>query len=281
MNKELNKLIFSDCLHELAKMDAESVDLIYLDPPFFTNRQYELFWGDDAEKRSFDDRWAGGIHYFIGWLKERVALMYRVLKPNGTLYLHCDWHAGANIKVDILDDKNLFDRKGFVNEIIWQYTWGYHVKTRWNRKHDTIWMYSKNPDKITFNWQDVMEDRSGEVLRRLGLGNPNATMAADKSATDDLNLKLALDVWYIPTLNIAAKERMGYPTQKPEALLERIILASSNEGDIVLDPFVGGGTTIAVAERLGRRWIGIDNNEDAIKITTERINKLRGIYENK
>ena len=273
---ELNKLIHCDCKDALEKMPSESVDLIYLDPPFFTNRQYEVLWGDSADKRSFDDRWAGGINHFLAWLTPRVDQMHRVLKPSGSLYLHCDWHAGADIKCYVLD--KIFGRKGFVNEIIWQYTWGYHIKTRWNRKHDNIWMYAKNPDAITFNWQNVMDDRhiSPATEKRLLY---EGAMIKDHNKSWESAMKLPGDVWYIPTLNIAAKERMGYPTQKPEKLLERIIIASSNEGDIVLDPFVGGGTTVAVAERLNRKWIGIDNSAVAINLTEIRLNKFQGIFE--
>ena len=251
------------------------MDLIYLDPPFFTNKQYEVIWGDTAEKRSFDDRWAGGINHFLTWLYSRVEQMHRVLKPNGSLYLHCDWHAGSDIKCYILD--KIFGREGFVNEIIWQYTWGYHIKTRWNRKHDNIWMYAKNPDKITFNHDAVMEDRYLDPATEKRLKYDGA-MIRDHNKGWESELKLPSDVWYIPTLNIAAKERMGYPTQKPEALLERIIKASSNVGDTVLDPFVGGGTTVAVAERLNRKWIGIDNSAVAINLTEIRLNKFQGIF---
>ena len=116
----VNQLILGDNLEILKKMDSESVDLIYLDPPFFSNRNYEVIWGDTGEIRSFQDRWAGGTDHYIAWLKERVELMYRVLKSTGSLFLHCDWHANSYIRVYILD--RIFGEKNFKGEIIWQRT---------------------------------------------------------------------------------------------------------------------------------------------------------------
>lgn len=113
----MNQLILGDCLEVLKKSDAASVDLIYLDPPFFSNRNYEVIWGDAGEIRSFQDRWAGGIDHYIAWLKERVQEMYRLLKPTGSLFLHCDWHANSHIRVYILD--KIFGEQNFRNHITW------------------------------------------------------------------------------------------------------------------------------------------------------------------
>jgi len=132
----VNKLILGDNLDILKGMEDGSVDLIYLDPPFFSNRNYEVIWGDAGEVRSFQDRWAGGVDHYIAWLKERVAEMHRVLKPTGSIFLHCDWHANAHIRVDILD--RLFGAGNFKNEIIWFYRRWTNVSQTFQKMHDTI-----------------------------------------------------------------------------------------------------------------------------------------------
>ena len=272
---EINKLICGDNLDELAKLPKESIDLIYIDPPFFTHKQYEVVWGDEAEIRSYKDRWEGGIEHYVSWLKPRVKAMYELLKSTGSFYLHCDYHANAHIRI-MLDE--IFGKENFQNEIIWHYSWGIHTDKHWNKKHDTIFFYTKS-DKWTFNALEVMDKREAEVLRRLATGVKSATMAADKGKASDKTLKLPDDVWDIPTINGMAKERVGYPTQKPEALLEKIIKASSSKGDVVADFFCGCGTTIAVAQRLGRKWIGIDISPTAIKIMEKRLKRNLGTIE--
>lgn len=267
-----NLLICGDNLKALDDLKKQGIqaDLIYLDPPFFSNRHYEIVWGDEAEVRSFKDRWAGGISVYIEWMKERVVKMYDVLKDTGSFYLHCDWHASHYLKV-MLDE--VFGYRNFRNEIIWHYSWGVHTNKQWNRKHDVVFFYAKS-DKWHFDAFEVMDRREAEVLRRLASGVPGATMAANKSKHPDKTKRLPHDVWDIPTINAMAKERLGYPTQKPEALLERIIKASSNKGDLVLDPFCGCGTAMAVSQRLGRKWIGIDISPTAISLIEKRLNKL-------
>ncbi len=264
----MNQLILGDCLEVMKELPDECVDLIYLDPPFFSNRNYEVIWGDAGEVRSFKDRWSGGIDHYIGWLKERVEGMYRLLKPTGSIYLHCDWHANAHIKVDILE--KIFGRNNFKNEIIWRYSSGGASKKFYSRNHDTIYFYTKSK-KYTFNPNYIRVPRTEEVIRRINTGSKNATRAENLD-------KLPEDIFEIQYLNAMAKERIGYPTQKPEALLERIILASSNEGDVVLDPFVGGGTTVAVADRLKRKWIGIDQSVQAVKVSEIRLDKQQDLY---
>jgi DNA modification methylase len=136
-----NTLYHGDCLEILKGLPSESVDLIYLDPPFFSNRNYEVIWGDAGEKRSFEDRWSGGMSHYIGWLRERVEEMHRILKKTGSIYLHCDWHADAYIRVQILDP--IFGDKNFRNEIVWCYNVGGKSKNQFARKHDTIWLNLK------------------------------------------------------------------------------------------------------------------------------------------
>ncbi|MDR0784316.1 MAG: site-specific DNA-methyltransferase, partial [Treponema sp.] len=145
-NEELdftvNKLILGDNLETLKKTPDECIDLIYLDPPFFSNRNYEVIWGDEGEIRSFQDRWSGGIDHYIGWLYDRVEQMHRILKPTGSIYLHCDWHADAYIRVNILD--KIFGGQNFRNEIVWSYQRWTAGKSAFQRTHDSIFFYSKS-----------------------------------------------------------------------------------------------------------------------------------------
>ena len=277
VNEELdftvNKLILGDNLEILKNLPDECIDLIYLDPPFFSNRNYEVIWGDAGEIRSFQDRWAGGIDHYIGWLYERVEQMHRVLKSTGSIYLHCDWHADAYIRVNILD--KLFGMNNFRNAVDWCYASGGVSKKYFAKKHDTIFFYTKS-DKYMFNTQ----------YREYSEGTRQRGLTAYKKQINEnyeLNSKGAVmsDWWsdITPLLSPTCYERIGYPTQKPEALLERIIKASSNKGDVVLDPFMGGGTTIAVADKLGRQWIGIDQSVQAVKVTEFRLEKQYGAME--
>ena len=269
----VNKLILGDNLDIMRGMDSESVDLIYLDPPFFSNRNYEVIWGDAGEIRSFQDRWSGGIEQYISWLYERVEQMHRLLKPAGSIFLHCDWHANAYIRAQIMD--RLFGEKNFRNEIIWHYRRWTGKSKCFQKLHDTIFFYTKS-DIYTFNemYTDYTEgsvDRKKQgVLHRFKKGY-EPVLVSD-SEIDEKGVR-ENDVWQIPFVAPSAKERIGYPTQKPEALLERIIKCASNEEDVILDPFVGGGTTIAVADKLMRHWIGIDQSPMAIKVADFRLQK--------
>jgi DNA modification methylase len=303
-NMCINKLILGDNLEILRAMESETVDLIYLDPPFFSNRDYEVIWGDEGEVRSFQDRWAGGIDHYIAWLKERVIEMHRVLKPTGSIFLHCDWHANAEIKVDILN--KLFGRNNFRNEIVWCYKTRPQSKKYFGRKHDSIFFYSKT-EKYTFHWDCVarslsdvtiskykLKDEDGRLYRLEGRGLKESPIRSAKDVgpkwektnpelviRDYLDEKTGValeDWWNIDTINQNSKELIGYPTQKPVALLERIIKCASNEGDLVLDPFMGGGTTIAVADKLNRHWIGIDQSVQAVKVTELRLHQQTDLF---
>ncbi|MEK7120529.1 MAG: DNA methyltransferase [Patescibacteria group bacterium] len=262
-NEVKNKLILGDNLDILKTLKDESIDLIYIDPPFFSNRNYEVIFGDEAEIRSFEDRWEGGVNVYVEWMKERVTELYRVLKPTGSFYLHCAWHASHHLRV-MLDE--VFGAKHFQNEIIWAYRTGGATQKRWSRKHDNIYFYTKT-DNYTFNSQkekSYMVEGSGE--------NPKQTYYEDKGGR--YTLVNAKDWWEIGMMATSSKERLGYPTQKPEALLEKIIKASSNKDDIVLDSFCGCGTSVAVAQKLNRHWIGIDISPTAIKLVERRLNTL-------
>ena len=318
----INKLIHGDNLEIMKSMESESIDLIYLDPPFFSNRNYEVIWGDKGEIRSFQDRWAGGIDHYIAWLKERVEQMHRLLKPTGSIFLHCDWHADAYIRVDILD--KIFGNKNFLNDIRWKRTTTHNDNKRgkqYGRVSDTIFFYAKNIRKFKFIPQferytsDYMAlsynktDPDGRRFKAsdLSAANPghldwNGILppkgrywAYSKENLDEFEQKGLIyysdkgkpylknyldempgcsvdDIWINCVFKNKA-ERVGYPTQKPEALIDRIIKSASKQGDIILDPFVGGGTTVVVADRLQRRWIGIDQSVQAIKVTEMRLNK--------
>ena len=277
----INKLILGDNLEIMRKMDSDSIDLIYLDPPFFSNKNYEVLWGDEGEIRSFQDRWSGGIEHYIMWLKERVMEMHRILKPTGSIYLHCDWHADAYIRVFILD--KIFGENNFRNEIIWSYQGTGEPKNFFKKKHDNIYFYSKS-NKYFFSDSDTKEDISDFSKTKFSKEDEKGKYKEIKHPDGSVykqyvreNMRMR-DVWEIPLINVMAKERIGYPTQKPEALLERIIKASSHEGHVILDPFVGGGTTIAVADKLNRNWIGIDQSVQAIKVTEFRLNKQQSLF---
>jgi DNA modification methylase len=272
---EPNRLFWGDNLHVMRQLPSESIDLIYIDPPFFSGRNYNVIFGDQNELRSFSDIWEGGMPGYLIWLNARLYEMKRLLKKTGSIYVHCDWHASHYIKLEMdkIFGSGGYDAKGpgFKCEIIWAYSWGIRVDTRWNRKHDTILMYSKS-NKFTFNANEVLEDRqmSEGTKKRLEY---SGALIRDHNKRGSSEQALPTDVWYVATINGMAKERIGYPTQKPEGLLERIILASSNKGDVVADFLIGGGSTAAVAQRLGRRWIACDQSRVAVAITADRITR--------
>jgi DNA modification methylase len=328
----INRLILGDNLEILRAIESETVDLIYLDPPFFSNRDYEVIWGDEGEIRSFQDRWAGGIDHYIAWLKERVIEMHRVLKPTGSIFLHCDWHANAYIRVEILD--RIFGHGNFRNEIVWKRNFtkkGSQFKMkRFAINSDTIFLYSKS-DSYTFCTPKVKVDESSllkiydktdengkrfkseplELPKMMARANlvfeykgytPQFGWMMSREKLDELDRQNKIcftkngkprrknfldeyegneidNIWTdILPVGQVQSEIIGYPTQKPMALLERIISCASCEGELVLDPFMGGGTTIAVADRLNRKWIGIDQSVQAVKVTELRLHQQTDLF---
>jgi DNA modification methylase len=247
----------------LGKLPSESIDLIYLDPPFFSNRTYEVIWGDEAEVRSFEDRWQGGINHYIEWMEQRVREMYRVLKTTGTLYLHCDWHASHYLKV-MLD--GIFNDDDFRNEIVWCYSGGGIPRKDYPRKHDTIFRYVKGDD-WTFNVEYKPYKENTQAVGQ------HSTYVPEERRAIDLERGTPVTDWWtdIRTVTGWSAERLGYPTQKPVALMERIIKASSNEGDVVLDPFCGCGTTLQAAHNLKRQWIGMDISPTAVNVIVRQL----------
>lgn len=267
-----------DNLDVMQRLPSESIDLIYIDPPFFSNHHYEVIWGNGAELRAFGDRWKGGINVYVEWMRERLIEMHRLLKLTGSIYVHLDWHAVHYIKCE-MDD--IFGMGNFRNEISWCYSIGGRGKQQWGRKHDSILFYSKE-EKFYFNVDEVrVPGKTGTHMRRGHDEKGREFLEKTDKKTSKVyryyvdDGTIPPDYWTdIEQLNREDAERLGYPTQKPEALLERIIKASSKKNQIVADFFCGGGTTLAVAERLGRRWIGCDVSPIACKLARRRISKV-------
>ena len=265
-----NQLILGDNLEVLRTLPSESVDLIYNDPPFFSGRNYNVIWGDTNEVRSFYDIWEGGIDSYLIWLNARLWEMRRVLKKTGSIYVHCDWHASHYIKTEM--DK-IFGYENFRNEIVWCYSGPSQTSKYFPRKHDIILWYSKSDD-FMFNSEAIRVS-----YKKSNLATGKSSIIRRKSTEEILELdkrgKTKEDWWEdIATIGYAHSQIIGYPTQKPEALLERIIKASSNEGDVVADFFGGGGTTFAVAMKYKRRFIGCDSSRVAISVTLDRLVKI-------
>ena len=270
-----NRLFWGDNLQVMRGLEAESIDLIYADPPFFSQRNYSLVWGDAQEVRSFSDIWKEGLPGYLAWLNARLIEAKRLLKLTGSLYLHCDWHAGHYIKVEL--DK-IFGYHNFRNEIIWFYKHMSRTNRYFPRKHDFIFCYGKSAQdpktqrdkrrKTKFNADAVRIPYDEKTVRRY---KKPVVFPRGKVAKINEGGIIPYDVWEIPPLRNVSKERIGYKTQKPEALLERIILASSDEGDVVGDFFCGGGTCPAVAQRLRRRFIACDQSRAAVSVTRDRL----------
>ncbi len=267
-------LLLGDCLEKLKEIDDNSVDLIYLDPPFFTQKIQYLKTKDREKKYSFDDTW-DSIDNYVKYIEDRLIECKRVLKKTGSIFLHCDKSASHYLRITL--DK-VFGYNNFQSEIIWTYKRWSNSKKGLLNNHQNIYFYSKTSDfkfnkiytdySVTTNVDQILQDRirdkdgksrykkntKGEVV----LGEPKKGVPLS-------------DVWAIPFLNPKAKERVGYPTQKPLLLLEQIIKISTEEGDVVLDPFVGSGTTIVAAKLLNRKYIGIDISKEAIQLTQSRL----------
>ena len=284
---EPNRLIWGDNLHIMRQIATNSVDLIYIDPPFFSGRQYNVIWGDNNELRSFNDIWEGGLDGYLIWLNARLYEMKRILKSAGSIYVHCDWHASHYIKVEM--DK-IFGYDNFIDQIAWHYgtpSGGRASGKKPVKSHDVILTYAVNYGKHTYNRQftpynakyvndwfrHTDEDgrkyrtrsRGGKIIRQYLDESPGVPLS---NVWSDIMQLYGSAGWFA---KMGTDERIGYPTQKPEALLERTILASSNAGDVVADFFSGGGTTAAVAQRLGRRFIACDQSRVAVAVTAERL----------
>ncbi len=270
----LNHLFLGDNLAIMAALLSQyegRIDLIYADPPFFTNRKYpaRIGRGEDSRKpaewqlaEGYADQWAN-LDEYIQFLYERLALMHRLLSPTGTLYLHLDWHADAYARL-LLDE--LFGPDRLLNEIIWAYHGPSPIRSAFNRKHDTILAYTKS-ETYVFNADAVRIPYDPTTVKTFA-SSPKAGFGKIPNLQRG---KVPEDWWYFPVVARLHNERTGYPTQKPEALLERILLASSRPGDLVADFFCGSGTTPLVAARHGRRFLATDATFRAIHATRARL----------
>lgn len=288
-----NQVYLGDNVHYLRKLSDESVNMIYLDPPFFTNKKHI---GSKEERfYEFDDIW-NSMSDYLDYLEIRFQEMKRVLKKDGSIFVHIDKSASHYVKT-LLD--SVFGMKNFRSEIIWNYKRWSNSKKGLLNNHQVILFYSKSDEfkfnqiytdySVTTNLDQILQERiRDERGKSVYKTDENGNEVIGKAKK---GVPLG-DVWDIPFLNPKAKERVGYPTQKPILLLERIIELATNEGDIILDPFCGSGTTLVAAKLLNRDFIGIDKSETAVNLSWERLsnpiktdsallNKGKSAYQNK
>jgi site-specific DNA-methyltransferase (adenine-specific) len=273
--KIINTILEGDCLEQMRLIEKESIDLIYLDPPFFTEKTHKLKNRERTKEFSFDDIW-GSDKGYADFLKERISLMHCLLNETGSIFVHCDKN-GEHIVRAILDQ--VFGVNNFQSEIIWTYKRWSNSKKGLLANHQNIYFYSKTKN---FKFNTIYTSYSemtnlDQILQRRTRDEHNKSVYelddngefvhGDKKKGVPLS-----DVWEIPYLNPKAKERVGYPTQKPLLLLERIIKLTSQPSDVVLDPFCGSGTTCVAAKMLGRNYIGIDKSSSAVELSQTRIN---------
>jgi DNA modification methylase len=285
-----NKLIWGDNKFVLSSLKSGplrdeieangGIKLIYIDPPFDVGADFkmEVEIGNEVlekepnvlEEIAYRDTWGKGQDSFLHMIYERIKLAHELLHPNGVMFVHCDWRLSSSIRF-IMDE--IFGSHRFLNEIIWHYRRWTAPSNKFQKLHDTILLYSKS-DSYTFN-QQYTEYTEGSVsrkeqgiLRRFKKGEEPVLISNKQKSEAGVPEN---DVWQIPFVAPSAKERIGYPTQKPESLIERIIKSASNEGDLICDFFVGSGTTAAVAEKLGRKWICSDLGKFAIHTTRKRL----------
>ena len=265
-----NKLVMSSLL----KKFAGKINLIYIDPPFFTGADFTVKTkiGDETvekepsiiEDKAYRDTWAGGMASYLKYMYERLVLMKELLAENGSIYVHLDWHVAHYVKV-MMDE--IFGYENFRNEIVWHYFMGGKSPNMFGRKHDIILFYTKS-DKWTFH--QLKYKRRLDYIPSLAAKSSSGKEIEDTTGKDEIGWYSIVsmdDVWDLSGVFNMSNEYLAFETQKPEALLKRIILASSNKGDIVADFFCGSGTTGAVAEKLGRRWIMVDLSKFAIPVS--------------
>lgn len=270
----INKVIEGDCLDELKHLQDSSVDVVYLDPPFFTQKKHTLRSRDNSRTYSFDDSWES-VDEYRRYIAQRLKECRRVLKSTGSIFLHCDKTASHHLRI-ALDE--VFGAVNFQSEIIWSYRRWSNSKKGLLNSHQVIFFYSKTPDfkfnqiysaySPTTNIDQIFQKRARDEN---GKTKYKIAATGDTELIDDKSGVPLSDVWEIPYLNPKAKERVGYPTQKPILLLEQIIKLVSDEGDVILDPFCGSGTTLVAAKLLGRQYIGIDASKEAVSLTNERL----------
>ena len=304
-----NKLIWGDNLlvmGSLLEKFAGKIDLIYIDPPFATGADFSFTTeigesGEEVtkeqsviEEKAYRDTWASGYPSYLDMIRSRLLLLRDLLSARGSIYVHCDWRMAGMLR--LLCDE-VFGAECFQNEIAWCYREAINSTKRWNRKHDSILFYSREPDGFCFNPDAVLQPHSEATVKKykytdekgryrlMGRGIVGSPIQSARDVAPEWERThpelvyrqylragtYAVDYWMIDVINQASNERVGYATQKPEELLARILKASSNPGDLVADFFCGSGTTLAVAEKLGRRWIGCDLGRWAIHVTRKRL----------
>ncbi|MSP79433.1 MAG: site-specific DNA-methyltransferase [Dehalococcoidia bacterium] len=272
----MNHIYLGDNLPILKKMRAGSVDLIYIDPPFNTGRaqartQLKTTSTVNGNRTGFQGKrysttkvstmaYQDMFDDYLAFLRPRLKEAHRVLSPGGTMYFHIDYRESHYCKV-LLD--TIFGRPSFLNEVIWAYDYGARTKTKWPPKHDNILVYVKDPARYTFNV---------DAIERIPYLAPGL-VGPEKAARG----KLPTDTWWHTIVPTNSREKTGYPTQKPLGILNRIILASSNPGDVVMDCFAGSGTTGAACAALGRQFILVDDNPEALAVMAKRFAKVEDI----
>lgn len=270
----MSKVFLGDCLDMMSKVENGTVNLIYLDPPFFTQRKHSLTTRDRSKEYSFSDSW-NSLDEYLDFMRARISKMKDLLDDEGSIFLHCDTYANHHLRL-ILDD--IFGSKHFQSEIIWSYK-------RWSNSakglipnHQNIYFYSKtNNFKFNRLFGEYSETTNVDQILQLRARDGDGVTKYAKSEDGEIVFAdakngVALgDVWEIPFLNPKAKERVGYPTQKPIHLLEKIIKLVTDEGDLVLDPFSGSGTTLVASKLMRRKFIGMDINPEAVALTESRL----------
>lgn len=274
---ETNKIYHGNCVEKLKEIEADKVDLIYFDPPFFTQRKHSLTNKDNSKTYEFDDKY-NSIEEYLALVESVLVQSRRVLKNTGSVFLHCDKTASHNIRV-VMD--KVFGRENFQSEIIWSYKRWSNAKKGLLNAHQVIFFYSKTQDfkfntlytdySATTNLDQILQDRerneNGKSVYKKD-ENGNVILGKEKKGVP------LSDVWEIPYLNPKAKERTGYPTQKPVLLLNQILNIVTEEGDLVVDPFCGSGTTCVSAKSLKRQFIGIDISKDAVELANSRLEEM-------
>lgn len=274
---ETNKIFHGNCVEKLKEIEANKVDLIYFDPPFFTQRKHSLTNKDNSKTYEFDDKY-NSIQEYLELVENVLLESKRILKNTGSVFLHCDKTASHNIRV-VMD--KVFGRENFQSEIIWSYKRWSNAKKGLLNAHQVIFFYSKTQDfkfntlftdySATTNLDQILQDRerneNGKSVYKKD-ENGNVILGKEKKGVP------LSDVWEIPYLNPKAKERTGYPTQKPVLLLNQILNIVTNEGDLVVDPFCGSGTTCVSAKSLKRQFIGIDISKDAVELANSRLEEM-------
>lgn len=273
----INTILLGDCREILKGIATQSINMVYLDPPFFTQKKHKLTDSSRDKIYSFDDKYKS-LDEYLSLIKEALIECKRVLRDDGSLLLHCDKTASHHLRF-VLDE--IFGEDNFVNEIVWTYKRWSNSKSGLQNAHQTIFFYSKCENfkfnklytdySATTNIDQILQERERDLFGK-AVYKRNADGEIVKP-TSKKGVPLS-DVWEIPFLNPKAKERCGYPTQKPVALLKKIIEVTTDESDIVLDPFCGSGTTCVAAKSMGRNYIGIDISEDAVSLSKQRLCKM-------